>query len=134
MFIVAVLVAAFVWFIVAAVLFFNPITDKSYAKEEKHPAVNALPKNGKTIGTILVSVLVQSLLWAWVYTIVEPAFSGSQLSNGLLFGFILVLTKIIPRDIDRMLLTTYPKNRMTIEFVIGIICSFVVGIVFGYLL
>jgi hypothetical protein len=66
--------------------------------------------------------------------LVSPAFGGSKLTKGLLFGFILVLTKIIPRDTDRILLTTYPKKRMTIEFIIGIICSLVVGIVFGYML
>lgn len=133
-FLLAVLVAAIAWFIVAAILFFNPITDKIYRSEEKHPAVRALPQAPKTIGMILGAVLLQTLLWAYVYQLVSPALPGDKMARGLLFGFILVLTKIIPRDIDRLLLTTYPKKRMLIEFAIGIVCSFVVGIVFGYFL
>lgn len=138
MFFLAILIASVVWFLVAAVLFFNPITDKVYRSEEQHAAVRTLPQKPKTIGMILAAILVQSALWALVYRLIAPAFSGEflndKLSKGLLFGLILVFTKIIPRDVDRLLLTTYPKKRMTIEFVIGIICSFAVGITFGYVL
>ncbi len=134
MFVLAVVVATIVWFVVAAILFFNPVVDKIYRIEERHAAVRALPQSAKTIGMILVAIVIQSALWAYVYTMVSPAFSGGKLTNGLLFGFILVLTKIIPRDTDRVLLTTYPKRRMTIEFIVGIVCSLVVGIVFGYML
>ena len=134
MLILAILIASVAWFIAAAILFFNPITDKVYRSEEKHAAVRALPQSPKTIGMILVAIIIQSALWAFVYTLIAPALPGDKMGKWLLFGFILVLTKIIPRDTDRLLLTTYPKKRMTIEFVIGIICSFVVGIVFGYLL
>ena len=134
MFVLAVVVATIVWFVVAAILFFNPVVDKIYRIEERHAAVRALPQSAKTIGMILVAIVIQSALWAYVYTMVSPAFSGGNLTKGLLFGFILVLTKIIPRDTDRILLTTYPKKRMTIEFIVGIVCSLVVGIVFGYML
>lgn len=134
MFIIATLSASIIWFIVAAILFFNPITDKIYRKEEGHAAVRSLPKSPKTIGMILIAIIIQSVLWAYVYTLIVTALPGDKLTKGLVFGFILVLTKIIPRDIDRILLTTYPKKRMTIEFVIGIICSLAVGVVFGYLL
>lgn len=134
MFILAVVVATIVWFIVAAILFFNPVVDKIYRTEEHHAAVRALPQSAKTIGMILIAIVIQAALWAYVYTMVSPALSGGKFAKGLLFGFILVLTKIIPRDTDRILLTTYPKKRMTIEFIIGIVCSLVVGIVFGYML
>ncbi|HVP77301.1 MAG TPA: DUF1761 family protein [Thermodesulfobacteriota bacterium] len=134
MFILAVLVATILWFIVAAVLFFNPFVDKIYRSEEKHAAVRALPQSAKTIGMILLAVVVQSILWAYVYTLVSSALAGGRLCRGLTFGLILALTKIIPRDIDRILLTTYPRKRMTIEFIVGIICSLVVGVVFGYML
>ena len=106
MFILAVLIAAVIWFILAGILFFNPIVDKIYSSENNHPAVRALPKSPKTIGMILTAVAIQSLLWAYVYALVVAAIPGSKLAKGLMFGFILVLTKIIPRDIDRILLTT----------------------------
>ncbi len=134
MFVLAIVVATILWFVVAAILFFNPVVDKIYRTEERHAAVRALPQSPKTIGMILIAIVIQSALWAYVYTLISPAFSAGKLTKGLLFGFILVLTKIIPRDTDRILLTTYPTKRMTIEFIIGIVCSLVVGIVFGYML
>lgn len=134
MFVLAIIVATILWFLVAAVLFFNPVIDKIYRSEESHAAVRALPQSLKTICMILIAVVIQSALWAYVYTLISPALIGGKLCKGLVFGLILALTKIIPRDIDRILLTTYPKKRMTIEFIIGIICSLVVGVVFGYML
>jgi len=134
MLILAILAASVVWFIAAGILFFNPIVDKIYRREESHAAVRALPQSPKTIGMIMAAILVQTSLWAFVYVLVSPAFTGSKLSKGLMFGLILVFIKIIPRDVDRMLLTTYPKIRMQIEFYIGTVCSLIVGIVFGYTL
>ncbi len=133
-FIIAVLIASVAWFLVAGVLFFNPITDKAYRAEEKHAAVHSLPPSSKTIGKIFAAILVQAILWAFVYLLVVSALPGNKLTKGLWFGLVLVFVKMIPRDIDRLLLTTYPKKRMMIEFVIGATCSFVVGIAFGYLL
>jgi len=50
MFVLAVIVATVVWFVVAAILFFNPVVDKIYRTEERHAAVRALPQSIKTIG------------------------------------------------------------------------------------
>jgi hypothetical protein len=132
--IIAIVAASIIWFVAAAILFFNPPVDKVYSVEESHPAVRALPKSGKTVGMILLAVVIQNILWAWVYTVISPLLGSDSLGKGLMFGLIIILMKVIPRDIDRMLLTTYPQKRMTIEFVIGIICALLVGITFGYLL
>jgi len=132
--IIAIFTASIIWFITAGILFFNPIVDKQYRKEENIPGVRSLPQSAKTIGKILIAIFIQVTLWAYVYSIISPSLIGDKLTKGTIFGLIIVGLKIIPRDIDRLLLTTYPKKRMTIEFVIGIICSFAVGITFGYLL
>jgi len=131
---VAILAATLAWFVAAAILFFNPVVDKIYRSEEQHPSVRQLPQSPPTIGKILVAIVIQVVVWAWVFSLVAPALPVDTLERGLLFGLILTLTKMLPRDIDRILLTTYPSKRMTIEFIIGVICSFVVGLVFAYLL
>jgi len=132
--ILAILAATVVWFILAGILFFNPITDKVYRSEEHKPGVRALPQSPKTIGMILGAILIQVILWAIVYMVVGAALPEGKLEKGLVFGLILVATKIIPRDLDRTLLSTYPKKRMLIEFVIGIISALAVGVTFGYLI
>lgn len=131
-FLIAVIAASLAWFFAAALLFFNPLVDKKYRREEGHAAVRPLPQSPKTIGKILVAIFVQTIVWAWVYTWVSASLPGEKIEKGLLFGAVLILTKMIPRDVDRLLLTTYPVGRMTIEFVIGCICSLVVGLVFAH--
>jgi hypothetical protein len=132
--IIAIGIASLIWFILAGILFFNPIIDKIYNKQATHPSVKQLPKSPKTIGKILLAVTIQTALWAYIYTIISPSLPGDKLEKGLFFGLIIALIKIIPRDTDRILLTTYPNIRMTIEFVIGIICGIATGITFGYML
>lgn len=130
----AIAAATVFWFIAAAVLFFNPIVDKIYRSEESHPAVKVLPQSPATIGKILGAVIVQCVLWAGVYVVVEPALGESFLSQTALFGTLISVVKIIPRDIDRVLLTTYPSKRMTIEVVVGLVCAYLVAGAFSWLI
>lgn len=129
-----ILAATVAWFVVAAILFFNPIIDPIYRAEEKSPAVRALPQGPATIARILVAVFVQCVLWALVYLAIAPSLPSPTWLKGLAFGGIITVVKVIPRDIDRLLLTTYPARRMTIELVNGIVCAAVVGLVFAFLL
>ncbi len=126
--------ATVVWFIAAAVLFFNPIVDKIYRSEESHPSVRVLPQSPVTIAKILGAVVVQCVAWAGVYVVVEPALGESFVSQAGLFGTLIVLVKIMPRDLDRLLLTTYPPKRLTIEIVVGIVCAYLVGGAFAWLI
>ena len=126
--------ASVAWFVAAGALFFNPVVDKIYRTEEEHPAVRALPTGPKTIGLILGAVLVQCVIWAFVFLLVEPALGDSLISRGLWFGAIIIAVKVVPRDIDRWLLTTYPKKRMIIELVNGALLAFSVSFSFAWLL
>jgi hypothetical protein len=132
--ITAILLSTIAWFVLAAILFFNPVVDKVYGSQEGHPAVRALPKNGSTIGKILLAVFVQCVLWAFIYTWVKGSLPETIQGKTWIFGTIIFLMKMIPRDIDRLLLTTYPNKRLTIEFIIGAICAYAVAAVFAYYL
>ena len=131
---IAIGAATGLWFVTAAASFFNPIVDRIYRSEEQHPAVRQLPQSPVTIGKILLAVVVQCVAWAWVYVTVAPGLGEGLVTKGLTFGAILCATKILPRDVDRVLLTTYPPKRLTIELVVGILCAFVVGLTFAWLL
>lgn len=127
-----ILVATISWFVVALLLFFNPVMDKIYASTSNHASVKQLPKSAATMGKIIFAIFIQCVLWAFIYQWIVSTLDGSWISKGLLFGTIICFIKMIPRDIDRLLLTTYPTKRMLIEFVIGAICSYVVAFVFAY--
>ena len=127
-----ILVAIVVWFVGAAILFFNPIVDKVYRNEEEHPAVRSLPQEPATIGKIVLAITVQVVTWFLVFTWIRDALPTDSAQATLIFGTILNLTKIVPRDVDRVLLTTYPPKRMTIEFAIGLLMSYLVAGSFVY--
>jgi hypothetical protein len=130
--IIAILISTAAWFVTAAILFFNPLVDKIYQSQEADPAVKTLPKVPATMGKILFAVFVQCVLWAIVYGWVEDSLPETIQGKTLVFGTIIFFMKMIPRDIDRLLLTTYPAKRMTIEFIIGGICAYVVAFVFAW--
>jgi hypothetical protein len=130
--ITAILISTIAWFVLALVLFFNPAVGKIYSSQENHPAVRSLPKSGVTMLKIMLAVLAQCILWSFVYKWVKQSLPESILSKTILFGSIICFIKMIPRDIDRFLLTTYPEKRMLIEFIIGCICAYTVAFVFAY--
>jgi hypothetical protein len=131
--IVAIIAASLIWFVLAGALFFNPIVDKIYRKQDHLPGVKALPPNPKSIGLILGAIFIQIVLWEAVYVLVQSALPGGNLQKGLVFGLVLVATKMVPRDADRLLLSTYPQKRMLIEFIIGSVNCFAIGLTFAFL-
>jgi hypothetical protein len=54
--------------------------------------------------------------------------------KSLVFGLILIAVKIFPRFFDMWIQTTYPNRLLAVEFVNGTIGSFVIGVVFAYVI
>ena len=133
-YIIAIILASLAWFFISSILFFNPIVQKIYNKDNRHPSVKVLSVSIGTVLKIWIAILIQCTLWALVYYCINSALPDSTFREGLIFGGIIIFIKVIPRDIDRLLLSNYPKQRMTIEFLVGIICAFVVGFVFAFYL
>jgi hypothetical protein len=131
---IAALVAGLAWFLVAGILFFNPVVDRIYRLREGHPAVRALPTGPRTVGKIMAAIMLQTLPWAWLFAWLEPALPREPVAQGLAFGALLCAVKLVGRDVDRVLLSTYPAARLAIELVIGIVCAGVVGVVFAFML
>jgi hypothetical protein len=133
MIVISIIVTSLVWFVLAGALFFNPVVDKIYRKQDHLPGVRALPPSPKTVGMIMGAIVLQITLWALVYSLIAPALPGTNWEKGLIFGLILVAMKMIPRDADRLLLSTYPQRRLIIEFIIGVINCFAIGLTFAFL-
>lgn len=128
-------IASVVWFIIGAVVYMNPFIGKIYKKYEETPSV----KNRKDIkkfivNTFVFSILIQCLLFAFVYLFVQPVLPGTLLLNTLYFGVILVVVKIIPRFFDMWVQSSYPTTLLIIEIINGTIGSFVIAFVFALLL
>jgi len=125
-------IASIVWFIVGGALYMNPFIAKIYKGAENSPALKKWPSVPKYISLQYVGILVQCLLWAFVFALVKPVLPEEVLIKGLVFGLILVVVKIFPRFYDMWIQSTYPNRLLAIEFVNGIIGSFVIGLTLAY--
>jgi hypothetical protein len=127
-------VASVVWFVVGGVLYMNPFTDRIY-KSADNSAVKEWPSLPKYLGLMFVGgVLAQYTLWAFVFVLVKPVLSGGAFLQGIVFGLILIVTKILPRFFDMWIQTTYPDRKLVIELINGSIGSFVGGLIFAYVI
>lgn len=126
--------ASFAWFIVGGILYTNPITAKIYKNAEVSPALKKWDSIPKYIGLQHVGILIQCFLWAFVFAYLKPVLPVGVLMQGVVFGLILLATKMIPRLYDMWIQSTYPNNLLAIELVFGTIGGFVVGIVFALLI
>lgn len=127
-------VASIVWFIVGSVLYMNPLVAKLYKNAENSPALKKWSSIPRYIFLQYIGILVQCLLWAFVFAWVKPVLTEEALMSGLLFGIILTAVKIFPRFFDMWIQSTYPNRLLAVEFINGTIGSFVIGIVFAYVI
>ena len=127
--------AAVVWFFVGAVVYMNPFVAKWYKKYESDPSVKNR-KNIKSflINTLVFSILIQCIIFAFAYQYIETLLPDTLLLNAIYFGIILVGVKIIPRFLDMWVQSKYPSVLLTIELINGAIGSFVIAFIFALLL
>lgn len=126
--------ASIVWFIVGGALYMNPFIARVYKNAESSPALKKWPSVPKYIGIQYVGILAQCLLWASVFALIKSVFPEEVLIKGLLFGLILVVVKIFPRFFDMWIQSTYPNKLLAVEFINGTIGSFIIGLVFAYVI
>lgn len=121
-------------FIVLGGLYGNPAVAKIYKNAEKSPALKKWESNPKYIFMQYVGMLIQCLLWAFVFAVVKPALPAAPLCAGLVFGLFIMVMKIFPRLFDMWIQTYYPGNLLVTEFINGSIGGFLVGLVFAYVI
>ena len=126
--------ASLVWFMAGSVLYMNPFVAKIYNDAQQSPGLKKWPNTSKYLSFQFYGILAQCLLWAFVYSFLIPVLPGGTIFKGVTFGLILVAVKIFPRFVDMWTQSTYPDKLLVIEFVNGTIGSFIIGVVFAYLI
>jgi len=126
--------ASVVWFIVGSVLYMNPFVANIYKGAENSPALKKWASVPKYICLQYVGILAQCLLWAFVFALAKPVLPDGVLMKSLIFGLLLIAVKIFPRFFDMWIQSTYPNKLLAVEFLNGTIGSFVIGVVFSYVL
>ena len=129
---ISAIAASIVWFFVGAAVYMNPVVARIYARYEDTPSVK---DRGDTttflVNTFLYSILIQCILFAFVYAYLQSLLPDDILLTTLYFGLILTAIKIIPRFLDMWMQSTYPPTLLTIEAINGAIGSFVIALIFA---
>jgi len=121
--------ASIVWFIVGGALYMNPLVARIYKNFENSPGFKKWNNTKKYLVNMYVfGILIQCLLFAFVYSFVKSILPGTLILNMLYFGLILMAVKIFPRLFDMWMQSTYPNKLLLIEFINGTIGSFILKV------
>ncbi len=126
--------ASIVWFIVGGALYMNPFVARMYKNAENCPGLKKWRNLFHYIVLQYVGILAQCVLWSFIFALIKPVLPVMPLLKGIVFGFILIAVKIFPRFFDMWIQSTYPNRLLAVEFINGTIGSFIIGLVFAYIL
>jgi hypothetical protein len=133
-----ILLTAIAWVILGSILFFNPLVDpvyqNMYRQPEKYPQVRSVPKSPGTLALITAINILKCSCFAAVYLLVVPCLPAAPVARGVLFGGVLTVTRMIPGDVDRAFLTTYPATAAWIEFAIFTFGVFFIAMSYSFFL
>lgn len=127
-------VASVVWFIIGGGLYMNPWVAKMYKEAERSsPALKKWQSIPKYLGFQFLGILAQCLLWAFIFSFIKPILPDGVLQQAALFWLILAAVKLFPRFVDMWIQTTYPNKLLAVEFINGAIGSFIIALVFAFI-
>ena len=121
--------ASIIWFMVASVLYLNPKVFKMYKRAEKRIKIRWWKDTKEMLRLSYISILIQSLLAAYVFTLIKSSLGDSFAVKVLLFGLIIFLIKIIPRFLDMWRETNYPMNLLILELIDDTFCGFLMSLI-----
>jgi hypothetical protein len=124
------LVASIVWFVIGGVLYQNPYVAKLYKEEENSQGLRKWTNIPKYLFLQYLGILIQCVLWAFIYAFIKPILSEELLRGVIILGILLMMIKVIPRFIDMWIQSTYPIILLFVEFINGTIGCFIIGLVF----
>lgn len=132
--IIAGVVASLVWFILGGILYMNPYVSKLYKKEKKNKSVKKWKTEKiKMMEMYSLGVLLPSIIFAFVFLLVQPALPGGLVLQALFFALILVGLVVIPEFLNKKLTTGYPKDLLQLEFINELISVIAISFVFSWL-
>jgi hypothetical protein len=120
--------AGLVHFVVIALLYANPITDRLSAELEKSPAVKQWASKPKYFVTQFfgtqVEVYILTVAFFWLRPLIgEPGYAGA-----LMLGLLLAATRVYPRFWNMWIQTTYPNLLLAIEVINGTLGTFAIAL------
>lgn len=119
-------------FLLTVILYGNPWVNRLYQKSMKIGTIKTWKSQGKFLVMNYFFILIETLLFAWVFSIITIHPATDWIAGGVYFGVFLCLIRIIPRSLDTFAMVHYPLRLLIAELINGCIISFLMGIGISY--
>lgn len=121
-------------FLFTAIYFGNPWVNRIYQKSTKTGMLKTWKNQGGFYISHYLIILLQVLLFAWIFSAVTIHMATEWLNAGLYFGLFLFLIRTLPKSFDIFMTVNYPVKLLAIELVNGIVVSLIMGLGISYFL
>jgi hypothetical protein len=111
--------AGLVHFVIIALLYANPITDRLSADLEKAPSVRQWPSKPRYFVTQFLGTQVEVYILTLAFLWLRPLIGWPGYGGALALGFLLAATRVYPRFWNMWIQTSYPRRLLAIEVVNG---------------
>ncbi len=119
--------AGLIHFVAVGILYGNPIIDKMYKKAAKNdPAVKSWASQPKYLVTQFLGTQIEVFVIAIGYFWLRPLVSSDGATAVLLLGTFFAALRVYPRFWNMWIQSTYPTQLLKVEFVNGVISTFVI--------
>jgi hypothetical protein len=111
--------AGLVHFVIIALLYANPITDRLSADLERAPAVRQWPSKPRYFVMQFLGTQVEVYILTFAFFWLRPLIGWPGYGGALALGFLLAATRVYPRFWNMWIQTNYPRRLLMIEVVNG---------------
>jgi hypothetical protein len=120
--------AGVVHFVVIAMLYANPITDRLSRGLEQGPAVKQWPSKPKYFATQFLGTQVEVYILTIAFLWLRPLIPMAGYRGALALGGVLAATRVYPRFWNMWIQTTYPNLLLAIEVINGTLGTFAIAL------
>lgn len=121
------LVIGVIHFVVIGALYMNPLAAKLYAQEKDNPAVKKWPKQGEYVLKMALGTQVEVYILTAAYLYLRKLFPvPGGWHAALTLAAIFSAVRVYPRFWNMWIQSTYPGKLLAVEFVNGVIGTFVI--------
>lgn len=120
-------VIGLIHFIVIGLLYGNPVVDKIYSDaQESEPGVKKWDSKPKYLITQFLGTQVEVFILTAGYFWLTSFFEDMSLTSSVLIAFLFSGIRVYPRFWNMWIQSTYPNKLLGIEFINGILSTFVI--------
>ena len=130
----ATLIVTVLAYIVATILYVNPLAAGLYKKSAKTGILKTWKKQKHVMGLHFLFMLIQVLFYSWIFSLITIHTATTWVCAGLYFGIFIFLIRILPRFMDMFVMVNYPVKLLVLELFNGLIISMVAAMGISYLL